>query len=54
MKELERENRELRRSNEILKAAAADPTGRCNTMLIGGASIGRWTDGTARQAGSFA
>src|SRR3712207_700023 len=28
--QLERENRELRRANEILKSAAADPTGRCN------------------------
>ena len=54
MKELERENRELRRANEILKSAAADPVGRCNTMRNGGASIGRWTDGAARQARSFA
>ena len=50
MRELERENRELRRANEILKSAAVSPTGRCNTMRIGGVSIGRWTDGAAGQA----
>ena len=50
MKQLERENRELRRANEILKSAAAGPTGRCNTMRTGGVSIGRWTDGAAGQA----
>src|SRR5450759_2651130 len=50
MRELERENRELRRANEILKSAAVSPTARCNTMRIGGVSIGRWTDGAAGQA----
>jgi transposase-like protein len=29
--QLERENRELRRANEILKAASADSIGQCNT-----------------------
>ena len=54
LKLLERENRELRRANEILKAAAAGPTGRCNTMWNGGVSIGRWTDGAAGQAWALA
>ena len=54
MRELERENRELRRANEILKSAAVSPTGRCNTMPNGGVSIGRWTDGAAGQARAFA
>ncbi len=30
MKQLERENRELRRANEILKSAAVSSTGECN------------------------
>ena len=35
MKQLERENRELRRTNEILKAAAVNSTGQCNTSITG-------------------
>lgn len=31
IKDLEKENRELRRDNEILKAASLDSSGRCNT-----------------------
>ena len=31
VKELERENKELRRANEILKLASLSSTGRCNT-----------------------
>jgi transposase len=34
--ELERENRELRRANEILKTAAVHSTGQCNTITISG------------------
>src|ERR1035437_2551134 len=33
MKQLERENRELRRANEILKAAAVSSTARCNSLF---------------------
>ena len=33
LKRLERENRELRRANEILKSASLDSTGQCNAML---------------------
>ena len=33
MKELERENRELRRANEILKSAAVSSTGQRNNIL---------------------
>ena len=32
MKQLERENRELRRANEILKSAAVSSTGECNAV----------------------
>ena len=31
VKELERENKEVRRANEILKLASLSSTGRCNT-----------------------
>src|SRR5664280_2708356 len=41
MKALERENRELRRANEILKAAAVGSTDRCNTDY-GLVSTERW------------
>ena len=34
VKELEREVKELRRANEILKLASLSSTGRCNTNLI--------------------
>jgi transposase len=33
LKELERENRELRRANEILKKASVDSTGQRNTIV---------------------
>ena len=33
LKALERENRELRRANEILKSASLDSTGQRNTVL---------------------
>ena len=33
---LERENRELRRANDILKAASVDSTSQCNTITICG------------------
>src|SRR5664280_2447459 len=32
MRELERENKELRRANEILKSAAVSSVGRCNSL----------------------
>ena len=50
MRQLEKENRELRRANEILKAAAVGSTGRCNTEY-GRVSIGRWVDGAVGPAG---
>ena len=34
LKELERENRELKRANEILRKASGDSTGHCNTAEI--------------------
>ena len=34
LKQLERENRELRQANEILRKAAVGSTGRCNTGLL--------------------
>jgi hypothetical protein len=33
VRELEQENRELRRANEILRRAAVDSTGQCNAIL---------------------
>jgi transposase len=44
--ELERENRELRRANEILKAAALSSTGRCNRGWCGlDREVGGWRRG---------
>src|SRR5512133_3564551 len=50
VKTLEREVRELRRANEILKSAALGSIGRCNTD-DGVVSTGRWADGAAGTAG---
>src|SRR6266545_5835470 len=50
LKALERENRELRRANEILKSAVLSSTGRCTTD-DGAVSTGRWADGTDGPAG---
>ena len=50
LKTLEREVRELRRANEILKSAVLSSTGRCTTE-DGVVSTGRWADGAAGAAG---
>ena len=41
-------------TNADVNNTTANPTGRCNTMLIGGTSIERWTDGAAGQARALA
>jgi transposase len=52
LKALEKENRELRRANEILKSARVGSRGHCNTFLLIW-NDGGFTNGTNGTAGAY-
>ena len=54
LKELERENRELKRANEILRKASGDSMDHCNIAKIFSAGVKKFNVFLGRSFGSFA